>query len=301
MLRRTLLAASRSPALRTAVVTAPVTRRVVRRFVAGEDSERALEAASRLLSDGLLVSLDRLGEDVRDQAGAEATVRAYEKLLPELPGNTEVSVKLTALGQALDEDLALANARRVCAAAARAGTTVTLDMEDHTTVGSTLRVLDALREEYPWVGAVVQAQLRRAEDYCAGLAYEGSRVRLCKGAYDPPPEAAFTRRSAVDKSYVRCLRTLMAGPGYPMVATHDPRLIEIADALRLIHGRDSGSFEYQMLYGIRPDEQLRLAAAGARVRVYVPYGSEWYGYLVRRLAERPANLAFFLRALLTRS
>ncbi|GAA2720475.1 proline dehydrogenase family protein [Actinocorallia aurantiaca] len=301
MLRRTLLAASRSPALRTAVVTAPVTRRVVRRFVAGDDSERALEAASRLLSDGLLVSLDRLGEDVRDRAGAEATVRAYEKLLPELPGDTEVSVKLTALGQALDEDLALANARRVCAAAARAGTTVTLDMEDHTTVGSTLRVLDALRGEYPWVGAVVQAQLRRAEEYCAGLAYEGSRVRLCKGAYDPPPEVAFTRRSEVDKSYVRCLRTLMAGPGYPMVATHDPRLIEIADALRLIRGRDSGSFEYQMLYGIRPDEQLRLAETGARVRVYVPYGSEWYGYLVRRLAERPANLAFFLRALLTRS
>ena len=304
MLRRTLLAASRSPALRTAVVTAPVTRRVVRRFVAGDGSVQALEAASRLLADGLLVSLDRLGEDVRDRAGAEATVRAYEKLLPELselPGGVEVSVKLTALGQALDEDLALANARRVCAAAARAGTTVTLDMEDHTTVGSTLHVLDALRGEYPWVGAVVQAQLRRAEEYCAALAYEGSRVRLCKGAYDPPPEAAFTTRSEVDKSYVRCLRALMAGSGYPMVATHDPRLIEIADALRLIHGRGSDSFEYQMLYGIRPDEQLRLAETGARVRVYVPYGSEWYGYLVRRLAERPANLAFFLRALLTRS
>ncbi|WP_106397166.1 proline dehydrogenase family protein [Actinocorallia populi] len=301
MLRRSLLAASRSPGLRTTLVTAPVTRRVVRRFVAGEDSAQALEAAARLLGDGLLVSLDRLGEDVRDPAGAETTVRAYEKLLPELPEGVEVSVKLTALGQALDEDLALANARRVCAAAARAGTTVTLDMEDHTTVGSTLRVLDALRREHPWTGAVVQAQLRRAEEYCASLAYEGSRVRLCKGAYDPPPSAGYTAKAEVDKSYVRCLRTLMAGRGYPMVATHDPRLIEIADALRMVNGRDLDSFEYQMLYGIRPDEQLRLARTGARVRVYVPYGEDWYGYLVRRLAERPANLAFFLRSLRTRS
>lgn len=301
MLRRSLLAASRSPRLRTAVVTAPVTRRVVRRFVAGDDAESALEAASRLLADGLLVSLDRLGEDVRDERGAEATVRAYEKLLPELPEGVEVSVKLTALGQALDEDLALANARRVCAAAARVGTTVTVDMEDHTTVESTLRVVDALRADHPWAGAVVQAQLRRAEEYCARLAYEGSRVRLCKGAYAPPPSVGFTSRAEVDKSYVRCLRVLMAGPGYPMVATHDPRLIEIADALRMVNGREHDSFEYQMLYGIRPDEQVRLAAEGARVRVYVPYGEDWYGYLVRRLAERPANLAFFLRSLLTRS
>lgn len=301
MLRRTLLAASRSPRLRTAVVTAPVTRRVVRRFVAGDDAESALEAASRLLADGLLVSLDRLGEDVRDEHGAEATVRAYEKLLPELPEGVEVSVKLTALGQALDEDLALANARRVCAAAARVGTTVTVDMEDHTTVESTLRVVDELRADYPWAGAVVQAQLRRAEEYCARLAYAGSRVRLCKGAYAPPPSVGFTSKAEVDKSYVRCLRVLMAGSGYPMVATHDPRLIEIADALRMVGGRDHDSFEYQMLYGIRPDEQARLAAEGARVRVYVPFGEDWYGYLVRRLAERPANLAFFLRSLLTRS
>jgi proline dehydrogenase len=301
VLRRSLLAASRSPRLRTAVVTAPVTRRVVRRFVAGDDAESALEAASRLLADGLLVSLDRLGEDVRDERGAEATVRAYEKLLPELPEGVEVSVKLTALGQALDEDLALANARRVCAAAARVGATVTVDMEDHTTVESTLRVVDALRADHPWAGAVVQAQLRRAEEYCARLAYEGSRVRLCKGAYAPPPSVGFTSRAEVDKSYVRCLRVLMAGPGYPMVATHDPRLIEIADALRMVNGREHDSFEYQMLYGIRPDEQVRLAAEGARVRVYVPYGEDWYGYLVRRLAERPANLAFFLRSLLTRS
>jgi len=229
------------------------------------------------------------------------TVRAYEKLLPELPEGVEVSVKLTALGQALDEDLALANARRVCAAAARVGTTVTVDMEDHTTVESTLRVVDALRADHPWAGAVVQAQLRRAEEYCARLAYEGSRVRLCKGAYAPPPSVGFTSRAEVDKSYVRCLRVLMAGPGYPMVATHDPRLIEIADALRMVNGREHDSFEYQMLYGIRPDEQVRLAAEGARVRVYVPYGEDWYGYLVRRLAERPANLAFFLRSLLTRS
>lgn len=298
MLRRTLLAAARSEDLRRLIETAPVTRGVVRRFIAGETTGDALAVCRALRDEGLLVTLDHLGEDTLDERQADKTVQAYEELLGHLGEGAEVSVKLTALGQAFDEDLALANARRICAAAHRAGTTVTLDMEDHGTVASTLRILAALRAEHPETGAVIQAALRRAEEYCAGLATTGSRVRLCKGAYAAPEEVAFVRPAEVDRSYVRCMKVLMAGAGYPMIATHDPRLIEIADALRLIHERGPETFEFQMLYGVRADEQHRLATTGAQVRVYVPYGQEWYGYMMRRLAERPANLRFFLRSLL---
>ncbi|GMA87795.1 hypothetical protein GCM10025868_30450 [Angustibacter aerolatus] len=150
------------------------------------------------------------------------------------------------------------------------------------------------------MGAVLQAYLRRTEADCRDLATAGSRVRLCKGAYDEPASVAFTDRAEVDKSYVRCAKALMAGDGYPMLATHDPRLVDIGGALAVQHGRSQGAYEFQMLYGIRPDEQQRLADQGEKVRVYVPYGDEWYGYLVRRMAERPANTAFFLRALATR-
>jgi proline dehydrogenase len=182
-------------------------------------------------------------------------------------------------------------------AAREAGTTVTLDMEDHQHVEATLRLVADLRREFPDLGCVIQSGLRRSASDCAELAQPGSRVRLCKGAYRAPDSAAFTARGEVDRSYVRCLRTLLRGPGYAMVATHDPRLISIAAAQAGLAGRGADSFEYQMLYGIRPAEQQRLAAGGAAMRVYLPYGRDWYSYLVRRLAERPANLAFFLRSL----
>jgi proline dehydrogenase len=173
-------------------------------------------------------------------------------------------------------------------------------MEEHAMVEAVLRMYRELRAEFGDLGCVIQSYLRRSEADCAALAAAGSRVRLCKGAYDAPGEVAFTDRREVDRSYVRCLRRLLAGPGYPMLATHDPRLIEIAGAQAILAGRPADSFEYQMLYGIRPAEQRRLSASGARVRVYVPYGSDWYSYLTRRLAERPANLAFFLRSLASR-
>jgi proline dehydrogenase len=172
-------------------------------------------------------------------------------------------------------------------------------MEDHTTTDSTLAILRDLRKDFPETGAVLQAYLHRTEADCRALAYEGSRVRLCKGAYDEPAEVAFQSRLEVVTSYVRCLKALMAGQGYPMVASHDPRMIKIAGALATRFDRPPGSYEYQMLYGIRTDEQKRLAAAGHTVRVYVPYGQEWYGYLMRRLAERPSNLTFFLRSLVS--
>ncbi|GLZ32150.1 proline dehydrogenase [Lentzea sp. NBRC 105346] len=305
MLRSTLLMAARSSCARKVVESSPLTKPVVDRFVAGEDVESAIRTTAEVLADGRLVTLDHLGEDTADAEQATATVEAYLKLLGRLESRgltsgAEVSVKLSAVGQFLPidgEKIALENARRICSAAAVTGTTVTLDMEDHTTTDSTLGILRDLRVDFPWVGAVLQAYLHRTEQDCRDLAYEGSRVRLCKGAYQEPASVAYQDKSEVDMSYVRCLKILMAGSGYPMVASHDPRLIAIA--AELAQGRSLDSYEFQMLYGIRPDEQRRIAAAGNRMRVYVPYGDEWYGYFMRRLAERPANVAFFMRSLLT--
>jgi proline dehydrogenase len=305
-LRTLILAAAGNNTIRRVVATAPVSRDVVRRFVAGETTADAVEVTRKLVREGLTVTLDHLGEDTTDEATADAVVRAYLELLDALDEGglaerAEVSVKLTAVGQLLDEKLALANASRICAAAESHGTTVTLDMEDHTTTDSTLRILAELRGTWPWVGAVLQSYLRRTLDDSLRLAVAGSRVRLCKGAYFEPPEVAFPDTHEVDLSYVRCALALLSGDGYPMFATHDPRLVRLVGDRAAFYGRKPGSFEFQMLYGIRPDEQLRLAQLGHTVRVYVPYGAEWYGYLMRRLAERPANTAFFLRALASRS
>jgi proline dehydrogenase len=306
VLRQVILAASRSRMTRTAVEHAPVTRSVVKRFVSGAATEDAVRATRQLLASGRTVTIDHLGEDTVESGQAESTAKAYLTLLQQLSdeglthgGRAEVSLKLSALGQAIDPSLALAHATTICEAARDAGTTVTLDMEDHTTTDSTLEALRQLRTDFPTTGAVVQSYLRRTEADCQDLATAGSRVRLCKGAYDEPESVAFQSRSEVDKSYVRCLKVLMAGHGYPMVASHDPRMIAIA--ADLAKEREQGSYEYQMLFGIRPAEQERLAAQGETVRVYVPYGDEWYGYFMRRLAERPANVAFFLRAMATRS
>jgi proline dehydrogenase len=308
VLRRALLSMSRSQRVRHLVETAPVSRSVVARFVAGTTAEDAVDATRALAAKGLLASLDHLGEDTLDLAQATATRDAYLTLLSrladeDLTSGAEVSVKLSAVGQALPGDgekVALENTRTVCEAARAAGTTVTLDMEDHTTTDSTLGILRDLRVDFPETGAVLQAYLHRTEADCRDLAGAGSRVRLCKGAYREPESVAFQGRAEVDKAYVRALKVLMAGQGYPMVATHDPRLVAITEDLARRQGRAKDSFEFQMLYGIRPHEQERLAAQGQQMRVYVPYGNEWYGYLVRRMAERPANLAFFLRSVATK-
>jgi proline dehydrogenase len=180
------------------------------------------------------------------------------------------------------------------------GTTVTLDMEDSRTVDSTLAAVAELRKEHPGTGAVLQAMLHRTEADATDLAVTGSRVRLVKGAYREPPSAAFQDRRSVDAAYARCLGILMRGEGYPMVGSHDPAMVDLAQRLAAEYGRAADSWEVQMLYGIRPDEQRRLAADGVRVRAYVPYGVDWYGYFMRRLAERPANLRFFLRSLATK-
>ena len=308
LLRQPLLLLARSGRIKSLVSTMPVSAGIVRSYVPGEDTEDAVRATSELVDDHLRVTLDYLGEDTLDTDQADATVQAYLDALAALSAHgltrhAEVSVKLSAIGQAITQQghkIALENARTICRAARNAGTTVTLDMEDHTTTDATLATLRELRKDFPETGAVLQAYLHRTEADCRALAYEGSRVRLCKGAYDEPAEVAFQSRLEVDKSYVRCVKVLLAGQGYPMIATHDPRMIKIASSLASRNGRAVGSYEFQMLYGIRPEEQRRLAAAGETMRVYVPYGTEWYGYLMRRLAERPRNLTFFVRSLISK-
>lgn len=307
-LRPAILAASRREGLRRTAERLTVTRKVVRRFVPGETTDSVLNSVAVLRDSGRFVSIDYLGEDVANADDADAVVRTYLDLIERLGGSgdfagvrpLEVSVKLSALGQSLERDghkIARENAWSICDAAQRAGVWVAVDAENHTTTDSTLRIVRDLRAEFPWLGLVLQAYLRRTLDDCEEFAASGARVRLCKGAYDEPASLAYREPAEVTDSYLACLRVLMAGSGYPMVATHDPEIIAAVPDMVRESGRRGGEFEYQMLYGIRDDEQRRLAAAGGRVRVYVPFGTQWYGYFMRRLAERPANVTFFLRAL----
>jgi proline dehydrogenase len=306
--RPVILAASRSHRLRHTAERMPLARNVVRRFVPGETVADALGAVTALRATDRLVSIDYLGEDVTDTDAADATVKAYLRLLDALGTGSdsgvvkplEVSLKLSALGQALPKDgekIALENAHAICERAHQVGAWVTVDAEDHTTTDSTLSIVRELRTEFDWLGTVLQAYLKRTEADCAEFAASGARIRLCKGAYDEPASVAYRDPAEVTESYLRCLKILMGGSGYPMVASHDPAIIAAVPGLAREFGRGTDGFEYQMLYGIREGEQLRLAGEGNHVRVYVPFGSEWYGYFVRRLAERPANLMFFLRAL----
>jgi len=311
--RPAILAASRSDGLRRTAERLPVTRDVVHRFVPGETVADALNSVAQLRDSHRMVSIDYLGEDTTEVEDADKTVRAYLELLDALGTREEaaemtvrpleVSLKLSALGQALPRDgekIARDNAHTICERAQRVGAWVTVDAEDHTTTDSTLSTVRDLRNEFPWLGTVLQAYLKRTEGDCNEFAASGARIRLCKGAYDEPASVAFRDRDDVNDSYMRCLRVLMAGSGYPMVASHDPSIIEAVPALVRENGREADRFEYQMLFGIRDAEQRRLADEGNRVRVYVPFGTQWYGYFVRRLAERPANLTFFLRALAER-
>jgi proline dehydrogenase len=310
--RPTILTASRMDFLRRTAQRLPVTRQVVHRFVPGETIGEALNTVEQLRNSGRLVSIDYLGEDVTDVDTASATVDAYLELLDALgrrdePADTvrplEVSLKLSALGQALPRNgdkIALENAHTICEKAQSVGAWVTVDAEDHTTTDSTLSIVRDLRTEFHWLGTVLQAYLKRTQADCEEFAASGARIRLCKGAYDEPASVAYRDPDDVTDSYLRCLRTLMRGNGYPMVASHDPEVIEAVSDMARETGRDIDDFEYQMLYGIRDAEQRRLADDGNRVRVYVPFGTQWYGYFVRRLAERPANFMFFLRALAER-
>ncbi|MBB4929282.1 proline dehydrogenase [Lipingzhangella halophila] len=309
VLRHTLIAASENERLRSFVARTPATRGVINRFVAGERASDAVRAVAGLADLGVYSTIDHLGENTADPAQAGGITREYLTLLEliydaGLASWAEVSVKPTAVGLSLGaegESLAADNIARICESAAAAGTTVTVDMEDESWVPATLRVVAVLRREYPWLGCVLQSSLRRTEGDAAAMAGPGVRVRLCKGAYAPSADTGHRDKRDVDRAFVRSLRTLFESGAYPMVATHDPRLVAIAGTLARRNGRGHDDFEYQMVLGARPAEQRRLAGLGARVRVYVPYGREWYGYLVRRVAERPANLLFAARAVASRS
>ena len=312
-LRPVILAAARSGRMERALLRSKLTHKLVTRFVPGAAEAEAMAAVRQLVAAGRFVSVDYLGEDITHAGEADRTVQAYLSLL-EAYGTLgaeagdgarplEVSIKLSALGQSLPdgEELALANARRICTAAAAIGAWVNVDAEDHTTTDSTLGIVRALRQEFPTVATVLQAYLHRTEADCRALSGEGSRIRLCKGAYQEPAEVAFQGRADVDASYLRCLKVLMEGRGYPMVASHDPQMVAAAQAYATETGRTNLDYEIQMLYGIRDTEQARLVADGVQVRTYIPFGNDWYAYFMRRLAERPANLAFFVRSLLTRN
>ena len=318
LLRKPILALSANTGVRDLTVRMPLTRSVVQRFVAGETTADAVAAVRALRAAGLQVTMDHLGEDTTDAAQADATVAAYLELIDALAAaglaeGAEMSVKLSAVGQALTRtgasgatgDVtgasgATGDVTGASGAAYGAGARMNLDMEDHSTIDDTLSILAELRQDHPDIGVAIQAMLIRTPKDLTQLTAKGSRVRLVKGAYHEPESVAFQGPEQVDRAYVRALKVLMAGGGYVMVGSHDPRMIKIAAKLAADHGRGADSYEHQMLFGIRPDEQRRLQAEGKTVRVYVPYGSDWYGYFTRRLAERPANLLFFLRAMLSR-
>ncbi|MFE3036841.1 proline dehydrogenase family protein [Streptomyces canus] len=307
MLGPVILAASRSDRMRRLISAAPVTKQVVDRFIPGETVDEIVPIVQELTSRGLELTMDVVGEDITRPEQAEAARDAYLALVDrlgalELGTRAEMSVKLSMFGQALPggHELALANVRPVVEAAAAIGTTVTLDAEDHTTLDSMFAIHEELRKDFPQTGCVIQAYLFRTEADARRLAAAGSRVRLVKGAYKEPAEVAYQQKHEIDKAYVRALRILMEGEGYPMVGSHDPRLISIAQELARQAGRKLDEYEFQMLYGIRGEEHLRLAAEGHRMRVYTAYGTDWYGYFMRRLAEKPANLRFFVRSMITR-
>ncbi|MFJ4204581.1 proline dehydrogenase family protein [Streptomyces sviceus] len=306
MLGPVILAASRSDRMRRLISAAPVTKQVVDRFIPGETVDEIVPIVQELTSRGLELTMDVVGEDITTPEQAQAARDAYLALVDrlgtlELGTRAEMSVKLSMFGQALPggHELALANVRPVVEAAAAIGTTVTLDAEDHTTLDSMFAIHEELRKDFPQTGCVIQAYLFRTEADARRLAAAGSRVRLVKGAYKEPAEVAYQQKHEIDKAYVRALRILMEGEGYPMVGSHDPRLISIAQELARQAGRKPDEYEFQMLYGIRGDEHLRLAAEGHRMRVYTAYGTDWYGYFMRRLAEKPANLRFFVRSMIT--
>ncbi len=303
MLRSVLLQLSTRPALGRALERLPLTRRLVRRFVAGERPEDALAALARLQADGVDGAVTYLGENVTSAAAARAAADVYAGLLDEIHRRrlpAEPSLKLTQLGLDLGDEVARENLERLLD---RAGPTrVWIDMEGSAYTDRTLALYRRLRARWPALACVVQAYLYRTEEDLRALIPGGPAVRLCKGAYREPPERAFPRRADVDRNYARLAGLLLSDPArragvYPAFATHDEGLLQLLLERARALGVGPERFEVQVLYGVRPDLRRWLRAAGARVRVLVPFGEDWYGYFVRRLAERPANLLFVLREL----
>jgi proline dehydrogenase len=290
----------------------PFARRMASRFVAGDTPDDAISAIRALNSRGINATLDHLGESVTNQAEASRAADDYVHVLGKIQASgtrSNVSIKLTQFGLDLDEEFCARNARRVVEEARRLDNFVRIDMEDSLHTDGTIAVFRKLHAEFDNVGLVVQAYLYRTEaDLEVLLAGERpARIRLCKGAYKEPPDKAFPRKADVDAKYVHQSKLLLDNapklppaadsgrvPPLPAIATHDEKMIKAAEAYVATTGLPRQYFEFQMLYGIRRDLQQRLAAAGYPMRVYVPYGTEWYPYFMRRLAERPANVWFLL-------
>lgn len=283
--------------------TSPTAGLLTRRFIAGQTLEKGVEVCKRLNREGLLATLDHLGENVTSVPEVGASRAAYLEALRRIAEEkleASVSIKLTQFGLALSEDVCHENVESVVAAARDLGGFVEVDMESMDYVDRTLQIVTDLHERYGAVRAVVQAYLYRSSDDIEMLCRRGIPVRLCKGAYREPPSVAFARKRDVNGNYQRLMKVLLERGVDPGLATHDEKLIGQARRFADARGIAPDRFEFQMLYGIRRDLQRRLVSAGYRVRLYVPYGDAWYPYFMRRLAERPANLLFLARNLLRR-
>jgi len=297
-LRSLILAAADSPRLQRFVQRYGF-RLGAARFVAGETLDDAVPVLRRLNDSGLLTNTTLLGEGVRDEAETRSVVAVYRAVLDRVHAEalrTNVALKLTHLGLAIDEELALRNVAELVEHAAQCGNFVRIDMEESSHVDATLRIYRRLRAEgHENVGAVLQSYLFRSGDDLVDLLPLAPNLRIVKGAYLEPPEIAYPRKSDVDAAYARLVEASLGGEGFTAVATHDETLIEHALSFARDRGIPKERFQFQMLYGVRPRLQLDLVRRGFDVLVATPYGPEWYRYLMRRLAERPANLLFFLR------
>ena len=295
MLKESMLYLARQEGIREFVIQNPATRRVARRFVAGETLAEAMQVTQALNANRLSVSLDHLGENVSDADEAQTAADAYMTILDNIQAEgaeANISVKLTALGLDIDPDLCRDNLIRVLQRAQDYNIFVRVDMEGSDYTQRTLDLVEEFHATYANVGTVVQSCLYRTPRDVETLIRQGVRMRLVKGAYLEPDTIAFPRKSDVDDQYIQLMRALLERGVYPAIATHDERMIDEALRFTAEHGIPRARFEFQMLYGIRRDLQERLAGAGFNVRVYVPYGTQWYPYLTRRMAERPANLIF---------
>jgi proline dehydrogenase len=302
-LRSLILAAADSPRLQRFVQRYGF-KLGAARFVAGESLDAAVPVLRRLNGQGLLTNTTLLGEGVRDEAETREVVAAYRELLDRIRAEglrTNVALKLTQLGLSIDEELARRNVAELVDHAASVGNFIRMDMEESAHVDATLRIYRVLRESgHDNVGTVLQSYLFRSEQDLAGLLPLAPNLRLVKGAYLESPEIAYPRKSDVDAAYVRLLDTSLGGGGFTAIATHDENLIEHAISFAGEHGIPRERFQFQMLYGVRSRLQLDLVRRGYDVLVATPYGPEWYRYLMRRLAERPANVLFLLRNLVRR-
>lgn len=273
-------------------------RRMAARFIAGENLEGAIQVIRRLNAEGFMVTLDCLGESVREIAAAEAACRTYLGVLDRLAAeglDSHVSVKLTQLGLAIDEGLASRHLGLLCERAASHHSFVRVDMEGSAFTEATLRVFRNVNAPRAVAGIVIQSYLYRSQRDVEELLKSGARIRLVKGAYDEPSAIAYPRKRDVDRSYLKLMEMLLSSGIYHAIATHDDRLIAAAQAYARARNISRSSYEFQLLYGIRRQLQRDLLRQGERVRLYVPFGQDWYAYFMRRLAERPANLLFLLR------